>query len=197
MSNEIGPFDQPYWNLAQAAAWVVYRDRKLVERFENVGPLQFGAIGMYPSMDPKAKNPKGTLPLLRKALADGRLDALGRRESDTAPREPIPMHEWNGLVLRPPYAYAAENLTAQIQPWQNILVPSADVKKLWRSSDEVAGRSRIDWSAVKAIHDDQKSKLPDVSQNRLIDEIQRAFEERFNKKPPSRTSLQTKIKSWR
>ena len=29
------PFDKKFWNLAQAAAWVVYREKELVTRFEQ------------------------------------------------------------------------------------------------------------------------------------------------------------------
>jgi hypothetical protein len=197
MSTGEGFFDAPYWNLSQAAAWVVYRERRIVEQLEHAVAGQFGAIAMYPSIHSEAKDPLGTLSLLEKALTDGRLEALGRRESLTAPRDPIPSQEWKGLVLRPPHAYAEVDLAAQIEPWRDIIVRSADVKKLWRSPQEVAGRSRFDWTAIKRLHDELQATNPEFSQNELINEIQVAFEAKFSKSPPARSTIQNKIKSWR
>ena len=83
------------------------------------------------------------------------------------------------------------------QPWTDIRLESAAVKKLWRSEHEISGRTKFDWDAVRAIHDELLERNPDFSQNELIIEIQGAFRDQFNKEPPSRPSIQRHLKSWK
>jgi len=189
-------FNARYWNLAQAAAWVVYREKGLVEDLENANRDDYAAIGMYPTMWPEGRAKKGKLSKLTRALVDGRLTSWGYRASTPGKLEEIPSIEWAKLSLRPPLAYDSRHIAARIEPWTDILVRSTDLKKLWRSGHEVTGRSKFDWPAIKKIHDDLKVKNPKFSQNELIEEIQGAFEEQFKRNPPSRSSLQPKMKTW-
>jgi hypothetical protein len=43
-------FYNPDWNLAQVAAWVVYREAALVNQLDNPGQHDFGAIGLHKTM---------------------------------------------------------------------------------------------------------------------------------------------------
>ena len=76
------------------------------------------------------------------------------------------------------------------------MLECADMKKLWRTDYEVSGRSKFDWAIIKTVYLDLSTSNPDMSQNELIIELQGAFEERFNKEPPSRSTIQRKISTW-
>jgi hypothetical protein len=43
---QMDSFDDKFWNLAQAAAWVVYREKELVTRFEHPTREGFMSLGM-------------------------------------------------------------------------------------------------------------------------------------------------------
>ena len=75
-------FDEPFWNLAQAAAWVVYREKKLVDNLADPKAGSFAAIGMYPSLWPDHRKQHGELSALHNALSDGRLKAKGCHEDE-------------------------------------------------------------------------------------------------------------------
>lgn len=188
------PFDHKYWDLAQASAWVEYREKKLVEDFDAADRDADIALGMYPSMWPASRERHGAIEDLRRALEQGRIVSSGYRHNTPGQLEEVPAAEWTDLSIRPPLVCFAGQ--PNNQPWNSIRVLSADMKRLWRSINEVSGRSRFDWAAVEAIHGALKSQNPDMSQNELIDEIQGEFEDRFNKEPPSRTTLQRRIRSW-
>jgi hypothetical protein len=70
-------FDDKYWNLAQAAAWVVYREKELVTRFEHPTREDFRSLGMYTSMEPASRQRINSLGDLSLALSDERLQAWG------------------------------------------------------------------------------------------------------------------------
>ena len=69
------------------------------------------------------------------------------------------------------------------------------MRKLWRSVDEVDGRSKYDWAALQKIYGDLKTQYPEMSKNELIVELQGTCYDR-RKKPPSRSAIQNKIKTW-
>ncbi|MGY8937648.1 MAG: hypothetical protein ACKVG6_16465, partial [Alphaproteobacteria bacterium] len=85
---------------------------------------------------------------------------------------------------------------AKDEPWAEIRVERADIQKLWRIQTETEGRTRYDWIAIREIYETLIQNNPDMSQNEIINEVQLGFQNRSTKEPPSRTSLQTKIKSW-
>ncbi len=189
-------FEDRYWNLTQVEAWVIYREKALVERFAVPYHHSYVAIGMYPKYWPDGRSTKGSHQELWRALVNGRLNAQGHPSSDPERLDDIPPAEWNNLTIDPPAAYRRGPDSRRIEPWIDFVIVSAEVKKLWRSEFETSGRTRFDWAKIHAIHDEVKAQHPEMSQNDLMVEIQGAYEERLNKNAPSRTSIQRHMKSW-
>jgi hypothetical protein len=193
---EMSAFDDRYWNLAQVAVWVIYREKALVEQFANPERDAYIAIERYPKNWPAECNKKGSQQELQRALGDGRLNAQGYKRSGPEHLVDIPPADWNNLILDPPAAYLRDPDSKRLEPWFGFVIDSADVKKLWRSEFETSGRTKFDWAAIRAIHDKAKAQNPRMSQNDLVVEIQGEYEERLNKNAPSRTSIQRHMKSW-
>lgn len=187
------PFDDKYWNLSQASAWVEYREKQLVEELRIADRDSYIAIGFYPSMWPPGREQRGHIEELRRALEEGRLVSSGFRRGGQDRLEEIPAAEWTDFVIRPPNVCFIGQMT---QPWHTVRLLSADMKKLWRSVDEVDGRSKYDWAAIKKIYMSLCDSNSDMSQNELILELQGSYEERFNKDAPGRSTIQHKIKTW-
>ena len=190
------PFDDKYWNLAQAAAWVEYREKQLVEDFNVADHDIYGGLLLYPSMWPTGRKRQGTVDELRRTLEEGRLTAWGYHVEAPDRLEEVPGAEWADFIIRPPFAYLARDLAAKQQRWRDIRVLSADMKRLWRSENEVSGRSKYDWTVLRETYEGLRQSNPNFSQNELIREVQGQFEDRFNKNPPSRSAIQDKIKTW-
>ena len=185
---------QNIWNLAQAAAWIVYRENKLVECLSAPEPGAFGAIGMYPTMWPKDRKAVGKLEELHDALTSGRLTARGYRKSGQRVLIDIPKREWADLHLAPPYAYEAAQLIQKIEPWRSIQVDAADMKRLWRSELEVKAKSEYDHNRIRDLYAEAKTANPDMTQNALVEEVQLAYADQKNSKEPSRSTVQRVIK---
>lgn len=187
-------FTAKYWNLAMAAAWVKFRNREIVEKFDGPSAENWAAYNMYPTMwDAKPVDASLTL---QSALTSGKLLAFGHRNASGASMEMIPPLEWETLIFdtATPYRRLASN--AKDVPWANIRVESADVQKLWRVQTETEGRTQFNWAAIKKLYEAALISNPDMSKNEIILEVQQDFQNRFLKEPPSRTSLQNKIKIW-
>lgn len=189
-------FDAKYWNLAQAAAWVEFRERRLVEDFGAADRDAYIALGLYPSMWPTSRERCGSVAELHCALVEGQLTSWGYRLTDPEHLIAIPAAEWADLVISPPLARVAGRSAGDWERWTQVRVRSADMKRLWRGTHEVSGRTKYDWAAIKTIYDEQRASNPDFSQNELIDEIQRVFEARYNREPPGRTTIQARLKRW-
>jgi hypothetical protein len=188
-------FTEKFWNLAMAAAWVKFRKRDVVEKFDGPSPESWRAYNMYPTMwDFKPVDASLTL---QSALISGKLEAFGHRSAPGASVEMIPSLEWETLTFDPPAAYRRLADNVKDEPWINIRVEGSDVQKLWRSPTDTEGRTRFDWTVIKEIYETLIQNNPDMSQNEIISEAQLEFQNRFSKEPPSRTSLQNKIKTWR
>jgi len=184
-----------YWSLAMAEAWVKFRKREVVEKFDGPSAESWAAYNMYPTMwDAKPVNAPLTL---HSALISGKFLAFGHRSAPGESMETIPSLEWETLTLDPPTAYRRLANNAKDVPWANIRVESADVQKLWRVQTETEGRTRYDWTAIKGIYKKLIEENPGMSQNEIINEVQQEFQDRFSKEPPARTSIQNKIKTWR
>lgn len=190
-------FDAPTWNLAQAAAWVVYRENKLVDNLIYSTAESFAAIGMYRNMWPEHRKQHGKLSALHNMLSDGRLKAKGYHEGAPDTLAEIPAEAWSNLDLHPPRTFDHQYPRKRYEPWKDIRVKSADVKKLWRGTDECLSRTKFDWGKIRAIYEDVLKSNPDFSQNQLIEDIQLEYETKFSKEPPSRSAIQNKIKTWR
>jgi len=187
-------FDQPYWNLEQAAAWIVYRKREVVEQLGPASTESLSAMMMFPSMMPYPF--VGKVKELANALTGGAISAAGRRNPDGTHFEPIPKLEWSGLWLRPPKAYRQNTGPQKVEPWVDIRVASEEVRKLWPTLPEQHDRAKYDWDLIRSIYDEIVQQLPESSQNEQILELQGLFEERTNKRPPSRSVIQDRIKRW-
>jgi len=190
-------FNERYWNLAQAAAWVVYREKKLVDGLADADAESFAAIGMYPTMWPNHRKQHDNLSALHNALSDGRLRAKGYHEDAPDTLVVIPPEAWSDLNLHAPSAYDRRYPGNKYEPWKGIRVKSADIKKLWRGTDERLGRTKFDWDKIRAIYEDVLKRNPDFSQNELIGDIQLEYQAKFPKDSPSRSAIQNKIKTWR
>ena len=96
------------WNLSQAAAWILYRRNDWVEALTSGGGANFGAMQLYPSLNPRPDPALGSLSDLLDTLKCGHLSATGIRSSDTERlRTPIPKNQWQDLVIKPPRAMDA------------------------------------------------------------------------------------------
>jgi hypothetical protein len=190
-------FDEPFWNLAQAAAWVAYRETELVEQLANADEAAFTAIGFYPTMWPAGRTQYAQLSELHRALIEGRLASKGYHEDRPSKLTEIPREDWQDLNLRPPYAFDQRYPGRRHEPWTHIRVVSADVKRLWRSTLETAGRTKFDWPAIRVLYEQARKTNPKFSQNQLIEEVQLAYQQKYNKEPPSRTAFQRHIPEWK
>jgi hypothetical protein len=188
------PFDDKYWNLAQACAWVEYREKQLVNDFSVADRDAYMAIGLYPLMWPKGRKRLGSFEELRRALEQGRINSSGYLRNTPDNLEEIPAAEWTDFVIRPPLVSFAGQ--PNNQPWNAVRLLSADMQLLWRSVDEVEGRSKYDWAALREIYEVLQTQNPEMTKNELILELQGTYEDRSNKKTPSRTAIQDKIKTW-
>jgi len=190
------PFDEKYWNLAQAAAWVEFRERDLVEQFAIADRESYKALHMYPSMWPETRKRLNSIDELHHALEEGRLTASGYHVGEPDRLAQVPAAEWMDLVISPPIAYVAGELSTQKQRWSDVRVLSADIKRLWRDIGEVSLRTEFDWQAIRAIYEEIVARQPSMSKNKLIEELQLEFSERLNKDPPGRSSIQRRLKTW-
>ena len=88
-----------YWNLTETAAWVVFRNLSVVERFSGPAPENWRAYMMYDSMwlCPKVTEPSE----LGDALRSGRLSAKGRSGDPGSKMMTIPAIEWETLIVSP------------------------------------------------------------------------------------------------
>lgn len=186
---------QTYWNLMEAAAWVMYRDMAIVEQFAPPRPNDWHAFILFsPDGDgyKRIAEPKA----LFAALRSGDLQAYGRHAEQGARMERIPPLEWHDLVEEPTGPYRRSRSGAMEFPWQNIMVARADVERQWRRPAETQGRTRYRWPYLKEIYVELQSLHTEFSQNDLIGELQKEYEARTNREPPSRTSIQRHLKSW-
>ena len=183
-----------YWNLTETAAWIVFRNLSVVTRFSDPAPENWQAYMMYESMwlCPKVAEPSE----LGDALRSGRLSALGRSGDTGSKMMTIQAIEWETLIVSPPSAYRLLPDNTKDVPWHDIRASSADVQKLWRGTSETTSRAKFDWVSIRSIHEELRLLNPEFSKNELIKETQQAFQDKFNKEPPSRSSLQRQIARW-
>ena len=120
------PQKTPYWNLCETAAWVVFRNLSVVERFSSPSPENWQAYMMYDSMwlCPKVTEPSE----LGDALRSGRLSAKGRSGDPGSKMMTIPAIEWETLIVSPPSAYRLLPDKTKDTPWHDIRLSSADVQ---------------------------------------------------------------------
>lgn len=188
-------FDSKFWNLSQAAAWVVFRNRKLVEQFSKQSANNWRALLIYPKMHEYTR--VGDLDDLVNALIQGNLTAWGRRNDIEDKLEAIPAIEWTDLTISPPVVTRAHSIAGQIEPWIDLRFESSILKKLWRSLWDTEGRTRYDWEIIRKIWQEINERLPDATTNGKIEEVQGEFNVKFgDNTAPSRSAIQNHIKLW-
>jgi hypothetical protein len=188
-------FESKYWNLSQAAAWVVYRKRDLVNQFEPESPERWNSINFYSKMETHQEH--STLDDLQDKLIHGKLVARGRENSLQENLTTIPSEEWHELWIRPPSIKRRNSRGYWVEQWIDLRFKSADMKKLWRGKNETEGRTKYDWDKIKKMYHDAKRNNPDFSDNQIIVEIQLHYAEKYgDNSAPARTTLQNKIKDW-
>jgi hypothetical protein len=185
--------NQLYWSLSQAAAWVVFRDMALVDRFFSSSPDDWSAFMAYPSMR-RGHAELGTTGELFGALRNGRLTAFGRRRTPGATVEEIPVIEWQGLIPDIKGPFLRRDGGAREVPWLDVRIKRADVERLWRRPSETEGRSRYPKSWFQERYVELRALHPSFSQNKIIEELEAGYQEETRRVPPSRTSIQRYIK---
>ena len=187
-------FDSRFWNLSQAAAWVVYRKRKLVEDFSEQTADGWGALIVYPDMH--EYEPDGNLDELVNALTLGKLTAWGRRNDIKDEFEAIPAREWADLRISPPSVKRSHTTMAgQIEPWTALRFESSDLKQLWRSLPETEGRTKYKWDVLEKMWHEIVRLHPEFPDNEKIRELQSKYESQYGSRP-SRSIIQSHIKKW-
>ena len=189
-------FDEPHWNLAQAAAWVVYRERKLVDDLGNADTDSYAAIRMYPTMRPDHRKQHGKLSALHNALSDGRLKANGYHEDAPDTLAEVPAEAWSDLNLNPPSAYDRRYPGKMYKPWRRIRIKSADMNKLWRGLDEKKDKTQYDWGEVRQLFKQVVTENPKWSTNKKINKTIDLYSERHNGHYPSVTSIKRHMRGW-
>lgn len=191
----MGHFDSRYWNLSQAAAWVVYRNRTFVNQLEHPTKDQWAAYVLYPDMHGYPKD--GSIGELQRRLVVEDIAATGRRSGKAGALETIPGSEWDELILDPPIAYRRGRLGERIEPWIDVKFESKDLKKKWRGRLEVDGRTTFRWEVLEKMWREVCEHLPDVSENERISEVQILYEAAGYKEAPARSTMQNRIKRWK
>jgi|TARA_B100002003_G_C13883945_1_gene431335 hypothetical protein len=189
-------FDQTYWDLDQASLWIVFRNAELVE--ESVPPInrRVPTMLMYSRMNDYEQ--VGTIIELSKTLELGNLYAYGRPTGGNTQVQQIPTVEWSSLILDAPIAYILDPKRGKIQPWTDITVKSADIKKEWPAEPKnTKHRELFDWEAIKMIWSSlEKGAQKPRSGRQLVRQIQDQFGKETSLTPPSRSQIEKHIKQW-
>jgi Fe-S cluster biosynthesis and repair protein YggX len=160
----VTPSGKQHWNLSQAAAWVVFRDPKLVKEFNNLMGKSWSAHLMYPTMQTGEQT--GKISDLCGELISGSLVAWGRPDSASGTMQEIAAIEWESLHLDPPNAYRQFSNRQKEYPWLDIRVKISDMRQLWPGPNGetrvVNKRSRKNWNAVDR-------KLTMLSEKNIVD----------------------------
>lgn len=160
----VAPSGKQHWNLSQAAAWVVFRDPKLVQEFRKLSGKSWSAHIMYPKM--QTSDQTGTISNLCEELISGSLIAWGRPDSAGGSMQKIAAIEWESLHLDPPDAYRQLSNKQRDYPWLDIRVKIEDMRQLWPGPNgdtrSVNKRGRKDWEAVDR-------KLTKLREGSLVD----------------------------
>lgn len=193
-------FDLEYWNLCQAAVWIEFREKDLVRQFaapEGQMPDAgaYRALHFYPSMWPPERVLHAKLNELHGRLQSNALTALGYHANHAGLLQSIPPEHWAYIDLRPPLALDARDKSKEL--WSLVRVKRAEIQRLWPALSEMSDKSWYDWDEIRRVHDDVRAQLPDLSENQTILEIRARLAKRSKGDVPSRTSLQSRIKTWK
>lgn len=126
--SERDSFYDKHWNLAQACAWVEYREKQLVNVFKIADRDAYIALGLYPLMWPAGRKRHCSIEDLRRALEQGLIKSSGYHRNTPDKLEEIPAAEWADFVIRPPLVSFAGQ--PNNQPWDAVRLLSADMQRL-------------------------------------------------------------------
>jgi hypothetical protein len=188
-------FDDEYWNLCQAAVWIEFRERPLVERFREADGEAYSALHFYPGMWPPDRKQHGTINELLSSLKSNSLKALGFHYDTIGQLDEIPAPHWYDMDLRPPRVLDARERQREI--WTRVKVRRRDILRIWPIATEKQDRSWFDWGTMRTLFDEVRTELPDLSERQTILELQARYQRQFKRKAPGRTSLQTRMRKWR
>jgi hypothetical protein len=149
LGHSMSAFDERYWNLTQAAAWVVYRSTELVEQFVRPSRDSWAGLKLYP-IHP-APEVVTSLSELHDSLVNGELDAWGRTNDENEQLQQIPAIEWADLDLSPPGAYRRHRLAGRIEPWLDIRLERQALLDRWPDPSKPFRRQKsagLNWKAV-------------------------------------------------
>jgi hypothetical protein len=62
---------------------------------------------------------------------------------------------------------------------------------------EVSGRTKFDWPAIRVLYEQARQTNPKFSRNKLIEEVQLAYQQKYSKEPPSRSAIQRHLPEWK
>ena len=187
-------FSSRHWSFSQSVAWVMYRRRDLVEHVGGGGSV--GQIALYPNLfSPKPERHAAPKELVS-TLKNGQLVAEGIRVGGAGARETIPASEWSSVQISGDHLTWVSGGNTVPTRWTDILLDRAAVLRRWRAPNEVDARTKFDWPVLREMHDEMRARHAEFSQNELITELQGAYRDRFNKEPPSRSTLQRQIRQW-
>ncbi len=138
-----------YWTMAQAAAWIVFRDLTIVNKFAPPSPEHFGAFMMYDAAHPQHR---GSVTMLINALKAGSIRAFGRASGSGSSAEEMPSREWLSLMLDLPEVYIRGPNGEKQRPWHDVCVNMKDVRALWPHPNDPTPqenlRARPGWNDV-------------------------------------------------
>lgn len=176
-----------HWTLAQAAAWIVFRDISSVALFTPPRATGFITYLMYSDPDKKPVVHEQWHDLFRK-LEARLLVATGRRSADGV-REEIDAKHWVDLVPdvdAGPYVRLQSGEVAR--PWTDILVLHSDIERIWGRDANPNGRALYDrvWIQENFIKHVRNGK----EREKAIAAVQVDYVAKYGRPEPSRPTIQ-------
>jgi hypothetical protein len=166
------------WTLAQAAAWIVFRDMSIVERFAPPDAEHWSAFMMYDTM--RTTKTYGSVGDLHEALRSGDVLAWGRCNITDAIVEQVPTMEWPSLSISPPDAFSYSPGGRREHPWRDIRLTSEAVREHWPHPDlpkkREPSRAVVNWEVVDQTIKKLRRTLPAA-----LSETDRSLAERLTR----------------
>lgn len=176
---------------------MIYRREDVVEELAPHNGKSLSLISMFPKMYTPELSAVGSPDQLLHHLRRGALKASGRSTGEQLPRQDIRSEDWLQLRFLGDRVWRVSDDGKQtVEPWCDLVLEAAEVRKMFRGASEVQARTGYNWGVLREIHDDLRRRHPEMTQNELIVEIQGQFEDRFNRKPPGRSTIQRHMQKW-
>lgn len=186
-------FDDYYWNLCQSALWVEFRNQAYVEKHGAEDADGYKALHWYPEEDQPEEHAE--VSELIEALKSNALIACGYHVDDPNVIKDIPPFSWYDMDLHPPHAF--DTRTRGQELWKDVRLKRRDLLRLWQRPVLAKSKAWYDWDAIRKFYEDVIGEDSHLSDNQIILEIRARLSRASKKAPPSRSTLQTKLKEWR